>query len=282
LDRKAIVALLAILITGCGRQKAITVGAKNFSEQFLLGEIMAQQLERRLGEKVERKFQLGGSIVAHQALRNGDIDLYPEYTGTALSAILHQPLDAGPASTLAKVRAAYRQFGLEWLPPLGFDNTFALTIREVDGRRDHIETLTEAGRRSWTLGAGYEFATRPDGLAGFQAVYRLPLNGPPMTMDLGLLYQALENRQIDLAAANSTDGQLASGKFRVLEDDRHFFPSYEAAFVVRSAVLTGQRRRVMEELSGKLTADRMRKLNFEVTVKHRPIEDVAREFLATL
>lgn len=282
MDRKTAVALLAILIAGCGRPKTLTVGAKNFSEQFLLGEIMAQQMERRLGEKVERKFHLGGTNVAHEALVHGDIDLYPEYTGTALSAILKQPLDSDPASALAKVRAAYRQWGLEWLPPLGFENTFALTIREEDAEHEHISTLSEARRRNWILGVGYEFATRPDGLAGFQAVYDLPLIGPPRTMDLGLLYQALENRQIDLAAANSTDGQLASGKFRVLRDDRHYFPSYEACFVVRSEVLTEPRRRVMEELSGKLTGEEMRKLNFEVTVNHRPIEDVARDFLATV
>jgi len=279
LDRKAVVALLAILITGCGRSKNLTVGAKNFSEQFLLGEIMAQQLERRLGEKVERKFHLGGTNVAHEALVQGDIDLYPEYTGTALSAILKQPLDSDPVSALAKVRAAYRQWGLEWLAPLGFQNTFAMTIREEDAARDHVSTLSEAGRRSWILGVGYEFATRPDGLAGFQAVYHLPLVGSPRTMDLGLLYEALEKRQIDMAAANSTDGQLASGKFRVLVDDRRFFPSYEACFVVRSAVLTEPRRKAMEELSGKLTDATMRKLNFEVTVNHRSIEDVARDFL---
>jgi osmoprotectant transport system substrate-binding protein len=282
LDRKPVIALLAILTAGCGRQSTLTVGAKNFSEQLLLGEIMAQQIERRLGEKVTRKFNLGGTILAHEALLHGEIDLYPEYTGTALSAILKQPANPDAAATLAKVRAAYRQWGLEWLQPLGFENTFALAVRREDAEREHISTLSEARRRSWILGAGYEFATRPDGLAGFQAVYHIPLTGAPLTMDLGLLYRALENRQIDMAAANSTDGQLVSGKFRVLEDDRHFFPAYEAAFVVRSAVLNAQRRRAMEELSGKLTAERIRQLNFQVVVSHTPIEDVARDFLATL
>ena len=152
---------------------------------------MAQQIERRVGEKVARKFNLGGTILAHEALLHGEIDLYPEYTGTALSAILKQPANPDAAATLAKVRAAYRQWSLEWLPPLGFENTFALAVRREDAEREHISTLSEARRRSWILGAGYEFATRPDGLTGFQAVYHIPLIGAPLTMDLGLLYRAL-------------------------------------------------------------------------------------------
>lgn len=281
MDRKTALALLAILIAGCGRQRSFTVGAKNFSEQSLLGEIAAQQIERRVGEKVERKFELGGTNVAHEALLHGDIDLYPEYTGTALSAVLKQPPDSDATAVLKNVRAAYRQWGLEWLPPLGFENTFALTIRSEDAERDHILSLSDARRRSWILGAGYEFATRPDGLAGFQASYHLPLVGAPVTMDLGLLFQALEQRQIDIAAANSTDGQLAFGKFRVLIDDQRFFPAYQACFVARAASLNAARRLAIEELSGKLTAARMRGLNYEVTVRHRSIEDVAREFLTT-
>jgi glycine betaine/choline ABC-type transport system substrate-binding protein len=278
--RQALIPLLILITTACTRQPTVTIGSKNFTEQLILGEIAAQLLERQPNLRVERKLNLGGTLLAYNALRQGDIDLYPEYTGTALTAILKQPPVTDPAEALRRVRQAYQPQGIEWLDPLGFNNTFALVIRTADASRDNLTALSQAATRPWILGAGYEFATRPDGLPGLLKTYPLQLQGNPVTMDLGLLYQALAEHRIDLAAANSTDGLLADPQFTVLEDDRHFFPPYQAAFAVRSAALTPAVRRTLQQLSGRITNATMRRLNAEVTLHHRPIPDVARQFLA--
>ncbi len=280
--RAPLIAILSLAIAGCGgSHHGIVVGSKNFTEQLILGEIAAQQLERRLGQPVERRLNLGGTLLAHQALVRGEIDLYPEYTGTALTVVLKQPANSSPGEVLQRVRDGYRQWNLAWLDPLGFNNTFAMVIRGADARRGHIRTLTEARARRWTLGAGYEFATRPDGLPGFEKTYDLPLNGPPVTMDLGLLYQALDGGKIDMAAGSSTDGLISAKDFVVLEDDRHYFPPYQAAFIVRTG-LSVAARNALAELSGRFSDESMRRLNYEVVGKHRPVPDVARDFLKSL
>jgi glycine betaine/choline ABC-type transport system substrate-binding protein len=280
--RAPAIAVLIVALAGCGgSHRGIVAGSKNFTEQLILGEIAAQQLERRTGEKVERRLNLGGTLLAHNALVKGEIDLYPEYTGTALTAVLKQPVSSSPGAVLARVREGYRQWKLNWLDPLGFNNTFAMVVRGADARNGHIRTLTEARGRKWTLGAGYEFATRPDGLAGFQNTYHLSLNGAPVTMDLGLLYQALEGRKVDMAAGNSTDGLISARDFTILEDDRHYFPPYQAAFVVREG-LEAPARDALAELSGRFSDETMRRLNYEVVGKRRPIPEVAREFLANM
>jgi len=170
------------------------VGSKNFTEQLLLGEILAQQIERRMPVKVERKLELGGILLAHEALVKGDIDLYPEYTGSALTTVLKQRAIADPAEALSAVRALYRsQWQLEWLDPLGFDNTFAMVIQGQEARAKHLATLSDAARaHRWRLGMGYEFAQRPDGLEGLMKTYNLHPSAPPVSMDLGLLYSALQ------------------------------------------------------------------------------------------
>jgi glycine betaine/choline ABC-type transport system substrate-binding protein len=277
--RAPLIAILTFALAGCGgSHRNIVVGSKNFTEQLILGEIAAQQLERRLGQPVERRLNLGGTLLAHTALVKGEIDLYPEYTGTALTSVLKQPAISSPDEVLRRVREGYRQWNLSWLDPLGFNNTFAMVVRGADARSRHIRTLTEARSRRWTLGAGYEFATRPDGLPGFEKTYNLPLNGPPVTMDLGLLYQALESGKVDMAAGNSTDGLISARDFTILEDDRHYFPPYQAAFVVRAG-LDAKVRDAIAELSGRFSDESMRRLNYEVVGKHRPVPDVAREFL---
>lgn len=275
---KSIACLAGLLIAACSREHgSIVVGSKNFTEQVLLGEIAAQQIERRLNLKVDRKLNLGGTLLAHQALTNGQIDLYPEYTGTALTTILKMP--AG-----TDVAAQYRQrWGIEWLPPLGFNNTFAMIVRGEDARREGLETLTQASARKipWRLGVGYEFIQRPDGLAGLQKTYNLPLDGQPKSMDLGLLYKALEQRQVDLVAGNATDGLISAMDLRVLADDRNYFPPYHAAYLVPSKTLSAhpRLRAALEELSGKLTDQTMRKLNHQVDGEHRAVKEVAKEFL---
>lgn len=283
---KAVAGLIAAgILAGCSNSHRITVGSKNFTENVILGEIAAQHIENRLGNKVERRLDLGGTLLAHQALVNGEIDLYPEYTGTALTTILKLPPSSDAAAVLDKVRAEYRRrWNIEWLDPLGFNNTFAIVIRGEDARAGRIRTLSDAALRSsgWRLGAGYEFSQRPDGLAGLLRTYGLPLDGPPLTMDLGLLYKALESNQVDMAAANSTDGMLSVLDVRVLRDDKHYFPPYQAAIAARQAALAAhpRLRAVLAELSGKFSGETMQKLNYEVDGEHRRIPDVARRFLA--
>jgi glycine betaine/choline ABC-type transport system substrate-binding protein len=282
------VALAATYATaGCARGRTLVVGSKNFTEQEILGEIAAQQLETRLGTRVARKLDIGGTLLAHEALVAAEIDLYPEYTGTALTAILKLPAATDPKAVFDTVAKEYRsRWKLVWLSPLGFDDTFAMVIRGVDARSSGITTLSQAAqwKKGWVLGVGYEFLRRPDGLAGLQKTYALPLKGTPRTMDLGLLYAALEQGQVDLVAANSTDGLLAERDFKVLEDDRKYFPPYEAALVVNEGLFSREpkARAALEELSGKLTTATMQKLNAQVVGKHRRPAEVAAEFLDSL
>lgn len=284
MGRTKTVVIIALLLASCAQrqQQRITVASKNFTEQVLLGEIIAQQIERRTAISVDRKLNLGGTLLAHEALTSGSIDLYPEYTGTALTAVLkHAPL-TDAAQVLARVRDEYeRRWQLSWLDPLGFNNTFAMVVRNTEPAR----TLSEAARRPqpWKLGAGYEFLTRPDGLPGLQRTYGLKLDGSPITMDLGLLYSALQTQKIDMAAANSTDGPLSALPVRVLEDDQHYFPPYECAIVVRDATVSRfpQIRSALTALSGRMSSETMRRLNYEVDSKHRPVREVAGEFLKT-
>jgi osmoprotectant transport system substrate-binding protein len=282
MDRKTIVACLSLVAASCGPRNTIVVGSKNFTEQVLLGEILARQIERQLGVPVVRKLDLGGTMLAHEAMVNGSLDLYPEYTGTALTEVLKQPISRDPGAVLDSVRQAYqRQWQLAWLAPFGFNNTFAMIVRRDAG----VLTLSAAAQaRPWRLGMGYEFRQRPDGLDGLLKTYGLRLTGEPVTMDLGLLYAALQNRQVDLIAANSTDGLISALPVAVLDDDRHYFPPYECAVVVREAALTRypKLRPALEQLSGKISDATMRRLNFEVDGKHRPAEEVADEFLKGL
>jgi len=289
MDGTKIVACLSLcLLAGCsggGGQGQIVVGSKNFSEQVLLGEILAQQIERRLGVKVTRKLNLGGTLLAQGALNSGSIDLYPEYTGTALTAILKQKPLADPGAVIGAVRAGYQPWKLRWLSPLGFNNTFAMMVRGEEARNAKLETLSEAAKRqSWRMGVGYEFKQRPDGLDGLVAAYGLRTANDPVTMDLGLLYAALKTRKVDMIAANSTDGLASVMDVKILQDDKHYFPPYECAVVVREDTLAKypQLESALEQLAGKLPDAVMRKLNNEVDGSHRDPSEVAAEFLKTL
>ncbi len=272
-----------LLLTACSGEPRVRVGSKNFSEQLVLGEIVAQHLERRLGGRVSRKLDLGGTLLAQQALVNGSIDVYPEYTGTALTAVLKRAPVKDPAEALREVREGYRQWGLEWLKPLGFENTFAMVVRR-EGAGSGPQDLSHAARaRKWKLGAGYEFAHRPDGLPGLITTYGLQMRGAPKTMDLGLLYRALEKGQVDMAAGNSTDGLLSVLPVTVLADDKHYFPPYDCALVVRTEAESRfpGLKAALEELSGKIDGVTMRRLNYELDGQHRPAREIARGFLAS-
>jgi glycine betaine/choline ABC-type transport system substrate-binding protein len=284
MDRKKICSLVvaALALSSCSRGPAIVVGSKNFSEQLILGEIIAQHLEKTLHARVIRKLNLGGTLLAHQAILKGDIDIYPEYTGTALTAVLKAPLEKDPAKVLETVRAGYKPLGLELMPPLGFNNTFALAIRKEDAQERSVKTLSEASAwGAWKLGVGYEFVKRPDGLAGLIQTYGLNCKGSVKTMDLGLLYQALEEGQVDMVAGSVTDGLLSAKPFVVLEDDKHYFPPYEAVVVVRSATLDKYPglREALSQLSGKITTAKMREMNYQLDGKHRPIKEIAENFI---
>jgi glycine betaine/choline ABC-type transport system substrate-binding protein len=270
MGRNTILALsffLCGLTIGCGGPKPIVVGAKNFTEQFILGELIAQQIERCAGLPVERKFGLGGALLAHQAITSGEIDLYPEYTGTALASVVKEsPAGRTKEQVLARVREVYRErYGVEWLEPLGFENTFAMAVPGDLARKHGLRTLSDAVRSglAFRLGVGYEFEQRPDGLPGLRQVYPLKLDGTPQAMDLGLLYRAIEQGQVDLVAGNSTDGAIASMGLVVLEDDQRFFPPYEAAVLVRKRVLEQHAplRGCLEGLAGRVTVEAMRRAN---------------------
>jgi len=277
--------LAAFALTGCGpaREERIVVGSKNFTEQLILGELVAQHLEARTGLPVERRFFLAGTYICHQAILNDRIDLYVEYTGTALTAVLKQKPQGGRQEVYERVRSEYaRQFGLEVAPPLGFNNTFAMVIRGEDAQRLHIRTLSEAAPYTpqWRAGFGYEFLERPDGYRGLAETYRLRFAEPPRIMDLGLLYRALQEKQVDLVAGNSTDGVIDALGMVALEDDRQYFPPYEAVPVVRRQTLERhpEVRRALAELAGKISEAEMRRMNYAVDGEHRDVKEVVREF----
>ncbi len=283
----AAAAVLLTALTACSmpRPDHPIIGAKNFTEQVVLGELLAQEIEAKTGMKVERRFYLAGSYICHQALISGRIDGYPEYTGTALTAILKQPVDKDPASSLATVARLYKQrYNVEVGPPFGFNNTFAMVIRGEDADRLHVSTLSQAVplASQWRLGTGYEFQERPDGLQGLEQAYSLKFLGSPRTMDLGLLYRALHAHQIDIAAGNSTDGPIKAFGLRVLDDDKHYFPPYQAVPLMREESL--QRwpkiRIALAALNDKITADEMQSMNEEIDGQHRDPEDVVRAFRA--
>ena len=267
-------AALVVTVAACGRPDGIVVGAKNFTEQRVLGELVAQTAEAA-GIPVTRRFDLGGTFVCDAALRSGELDTYVEYTGTALTAVLKDPPDTDPARVRERVAAAYAPAGLEWLPPLGFDNTFALVVRGDEAPRTISEAVPVA--RGWRAGFGYEFQTRPDGYPALERVYGLAFK-EIRTMDLGLLYRALGERQVDLGVGSATDGLIESMKLRVLADDRHAFPPYEAAPVVRTDTLQRhpQLRDALSRLGGTLDAATMRRLNYAVDGEHQDVGAVVR------
>ena len=280
MDRKQAIAILTAGVTGCTRATGLTVGAKNFTEQDILGEILAIHLSNQLRFKITSRLHLGGSYLAHAALLAGDIDLYPEYSGTALTACLKLPLERDPKKVFASVRAAYfERHDVEWGWPLGFENTFAMVVPKELGYRTLSEAV--ARKKNWRLAMGYEFEARADGWPLFRKTYPLQLGEPIKTMDLGLLYRALQAGEVDMAAGNTTDAALASGAFTVLEDDLHFFPPYETCLAVRRAALTEHSglRPALDQLTGMINPEQMRQMNAEVTQSKAEPAEVARKFL---
>jgi osmoprotectant transport system substrate-binding protein len=245
--------------------------------------LLAQHIEHVTGQKVDRRFYLAGSYICHQALIAGRIDAYVEYTGTALTAILKQPLERDPKHVAEVVRRLYAQrYQIRAFDSLGFENTFAMVVRGEDAERLHITTLSQSVQYApqWRLGVGYEFEERPDGLSGLKTAYGLRFLGAPRVMDLGLLYRALVAHQVDLIAANSTDGPIQAMHLVVLADDRHYFPPYEAVPLAREEALHRwpQLGEALNSLTGRISADDMRMMNNAVDGEHRDVVDVVREF----
>jgi glycine betaine/choline ABC-type transport system substrate-binding protein len=281
--RRRILLVALVLATACGRgQQPIVVGSKNFTESVLLGEIIAQRLEQA-GCRAERKLDLGGTLVCDRAITAGAIDVYPEYSGTALTAILHRPANLDRQAVTTELADAYPRRGLHWGPSLGFENTFAMIVRRADAQRLSLRRISDLRSVTSTFrpGFGYEFVERPDGWSGLTRRYGLQFAEPPRTMDLGLTYRALASGQIDLIAGNSTDGLIDALGLAVLDDDRRYFPPYDAAIVQRADIGTkcSAAPAALAALGNTLDAPAMRRLNFEIDGRHRRAADVAREFL---
>ena len=280
------VALLVALFISCGppRESRIVIGSKNFTEQLILGELIAQQIKNKTHLPVERRFYLAGSYICHQAILGGRMDIYPEYTGTALTAILKQKTEGSREQVYNQVKNEYAtRFALAVGPPLGFNDTFAIEIRGEDARRLGLKTISEAARYTpqWRAGFGYEFMERPDGYQGLAATYGLRFAAPPRIMDLGLLTRALKDKQVDLIAGNTTDGLIPALDLFVLEDDRHYFPPYEAVPIIRQQMLARhpEVKQALDDLAGKISDDDMRQLNYAVDGQHRDVKEVVQEFL---
>jgi osmoprotectant transport system substrate-binding protein len=283
-----LISLAGALLPGCGGSRAIRVGSKNFTEQLILGELIAQLLEAKLGARVSRRLNLGGTLLAHQAMLHGELDLYPEYTGTAYAAILHESGLHDAGAVFAKVRSTYeKNFGLRWLDPLGFDNTFAVVIRGEDARKLAIRKLSEASQAAvrWRLGVGYEFSKRADGLQALTSTYpSVHWDGSPTSMDLGLLYRALDQGQVSMAVGSSTDGALTAHDFVVLDDDLHAFGPYQACIVTKADRLreVPGLEETLTKLSGRISTEAMRRLNFKADGEHQKLADVAAGFVKEL
>jgi osmoprotectant transport system permease protein len=276
-------ALVVFVASGVLARKAsgaIVVGSKNFTEQILLGELVAQTIERDAGLTVDRRLNLGGTLICDRALLTGDIDVYVEYTGTALTAVFHQPVANDSSAVYTTVRDLYARGGRSLLPPLGFNNTFAILVRGDDARGLGLKTIADLAREAphWRAGFGYEFLERPDGFPGLASAYGLRFRGPPHVMDLTLTYRA---KQVDVIAGDATAGLIKGLGLVQLEDDRHYFPPYDAAPVARAKTLMRypQIRVALERLGGRVSAADMRAMNYAADVEHRDVGQIVRDFL---
>jgi glycine betaine/choline ABC-type transport system substrate-binding protein len=273
------------LATGCHKptKQSITIGSKFFTEQVILSELVAQHIEARTELHVLRKTNLGGTLLCHKALLSGDLDLYVEYTGTALTAVLNEAPAYDSKAVYERVKQGYAsRFSLEVTEPLGFENTFAMVVRGEDARHFHLNKMSDLAPLAPRLriAVGYEFLERPDGFRGWAERYGLRFADPPSVMDLGLLYRALAQKQADIVAGNSTDGLIETLHFVALADDGHYFPPYDAVPIVRRDTLAKfpQLGPALADLAGKISADEIRHLNAQVDAEQRDPAVVVRAF----
>jgi glycine betaine/choline ABC-type transport system substrate-binding protein len=285
---RGLVAFLAISLllscTGTEEQRPLVVGSKNFTESVLLGELLAQKLDGA-GCRVDRRLNMGGTFVCDTAIRSGSIDAYVEYSGTALTAIFKQPIAFDRKQVLETVRQRYAATGRTTLPPFGFNNTFAILVRRETAVQTGAKTISDASRFApqWRAGFGYEFLEREDGYKGLAKAYGLTFREPPRVMDLNLMYRALSSNQVDLIAGDATAGAIAALDLFQLDDDRKYFPPYDAVPVIRTAIVLAhpEVRTALETLAGRIDEDTMRRLNEAVDIKRQDPAAVVREFLKT-
>jgi len=260
----------------------VVVGSKDFTESAILAEIVSQLLEAR-GVAVERRFELGGNL-PHDAIVGGQIDVYPEYTGTAYTAILkHSPI-TDPRAVYQQVKQEYAdKFKAVVSEPLGFENTFAILVRGAEARRLNLKTISDAAPYApkWRAGFGQDFMSRADGYPGFSKAYGLKFADQPREMDLSLTYLALSSKQVDLIAGNSTEGRIAALDLFQLQDDRHYFPPYEAVYLTRqdSLARVPALAESLGKLAGAISTEEMRQLNYEVDANKRGQAEVVREWI---
>jgi osmoprotectant transport system substrate-binding protein len=280
-----VVLLIAALLPGChsSTHPHIVIGSKFFTEQVVLAELLAQHVEARTGIHVDRKANLGGTLLCQKALQAGELDLYVEYTGTALTAVLNEAPTSDSAEVYKRVKQGYSQrFNLEVTEPLGYENTFAMVIRGDDAEKQNLRQTSDIAAIAphWRIGVGYEFLERPDGFPGWSKRYDLHFAAQPAVMDLGLIYRALVDKKVDIVAGNSTDGLIDALHLVPLIDDRHYFPPYDAVPIVRRDTLVKfpQLRSSLADLGGKITAVEMRHLNAEVDADQRDVKAVVRSF----
>lgn len=279
---------VSLLCQSCSRSSSkphLVIASKFFTEQIVLAELLAQHIEARTSIPVERRSNLGGTLLVQKAMLAGDVDLYVEYTGTALTAVLGEKPRGDSTAVLDRVRQEYaRRFHFVVTEPLGFANSFAMVIRGSDAGEQHLSQMSDlaAVAPHWRAGVGYEFLERPDGYTGWTQRYGLKFGREPSVLDLGLLYRALADRKVDVVAGNSTDGLIDALGLASLQDDRHYFPPYDAVPVVRETALQlfPTLREALRDLAGKISEADMRNLNKQVDAEQRDVRSVVREFRA--
>jgi len=284
----AAAAVVVIGVAGAGYARstnsAVFIGSKNFTEQVILGELVAQAVEREGSARVIRKLNLGGTFVCDRAIRTGDLDVYVEYTGTAVTAVFHEQVPHDPALALERSGALYAGIGVSVLQPLGFNNAFAILVRRSDAEALGLQTIEDLRRpmAHWTPGFGYEFLQREDGYAGLVRTYGLRFGSSPRAMDLSLIYRALAEGEVDVIAGDATSAMIDALALAVLADNRRYFPPYDAVPVVRTATLLREPAigRALARLAGRVSARDMRAMNAAVDIDHRNVATVVSEFLA--
>jgi len=284
----ALSAFTLIALAGCRKTQEphLTIGSKFFTEQVILAELLAQHIEARTGAHVDRKSNLGGTLLCQKALLAGDLDLYVEYTGTALTAVLNESPSRDAHDVYDRVKRGYAQrFNLEVTEPLGFENTFAMVVRGDEAQSLHLQNTSDIVpfAPKMRAGFGFEFLERPDGFRGWSQVYGLHFAAPPSVMDLGLIYRALIDKKVDIVAGNSTDGLIDALHLVPLVDDKHYFPPYDAVPIVRRDALARfpQLRAALADLANKISGEEMRHLNAEVDADQRDATAVVRAFRAS-
>ncbi len=282
----ALLAVLALTVTvfaGCTSGKKVVIGSKDFTENKILAEIMAQLIENNTDIKVERKINMGGTFVCFEAMKKGQIDIYPEYTGTGLTAQLKLPVETDPEQVYATVSTEFeKQFQIKWLKPIGFNNTYALAVPQELASKNNLESISDLGNfaKDLVFGAEHEFFNREDGYDGLIKVYDLTFKNIAK-MDVSLKYQAIGQGKMDVTDAFTTDGQLKALNLMVLKDDKNFFPPYYAAPIVRNEVLENnpQLEELLNKLAGTIDDQKMQELNYKVDNEKQTIKKVAEDFL---